>query len=125
MMMSRSWRRTLLHCAGVVLIAILAGIVHVFIENDLRLPDPILRILPKIGLFPRVLRAIDTAYLLLFIFGGLIATIVFLFKARFITALAYLVLTASVFVAAQVSVVLKGSLFSFPGKSHDKDCRNL
>jgi hypothetical protein len=63
--MSRPWRRTLLHSAVVVLIAILAGVVHVFIENDLRLPDTILRILPKIGLYPSVLLSIDLAYLLL------------------------------------------------------------
>jgi hypothetical protein len=94
--------------------------VHVFIENDLRLPDPILRILPKIGLYPRVLLAIDVVYLLLFTFGGLIAAIVFLFKARFIVALSYLALSASVFVATQVSIVLTGSRFSFPGKSHDE-----
>ena len=119
-MMSRSWRRTLSHCAGVVLIASLAGLVHVFIENDLRLPDPILRILPKIGLYPSVLRAIDEAFVMLFTFGGLIATIVFLLRARFIVALAYVALTASVFAATQVSIVLKGSPFSFPGKSHGK-----
>jgi len=118
-MLSRSWRRTVLHSAVVVLIAILAGVVHVFIENDLRLPDPILRILNTIGLYPSVLRAYDELYLWLFTFGGLIATIVFLFRARFIIALSYLALTVSVFVATQVSVVLKGSRFSFPGPAHD------
>jgi len=84
------------------------------------LPDPILKILPKIGLYPSVLLAVDVVYLLLFTFGGLIATIVFLFRARFLVALSYLALTASVFVASHVSVVLKGSRFSFPGPSHDK-----
>jgi hypothetical protein len=49
MTMSNSWRQTLLHSAAVVLMATLAGVVHVFIENDLRLSDPILRILAKIG----------------------------------------------------------------------------
>jgi hypothetical protein len=48
MTMSNSWRQTLLHSAVVVLMATLAGVVHVFIENDLRLSDPIL-ILVKIG----------------------------------------------------------------------------
>jgi hypothetical protein len=119
MIMSPPWRQTLLHSAVVVLIGILAGVVHVFIENDLRLPDPILRILPKLGLYPSVLRAIDEAYLVLFTFGGLIATIVFLFRARFIEAVTYLALTASVFLATQVSVDLKGGRFSFPGQSHD------
>jgi hypothetical protein len=118
--MSYSWRQTLLHSAVVLLIAILAGVVHVFIENDLRLPDFILTLLPKIGLYPRVLRSIDEAYLWFFTFGGLIATIVFLFRARFILVLSYLVLTASVLVATQVSVVLTGSRFSFPGKAHDE-----
>jgi hypothetical protein len=93
--------------------------VHVFIENDLRLPDPILRILPKIGLYPRVLLAIDVVYLLLFTFGGLIAAIVFLFKARFIVALSYLALTASFFVATQVSIVLAGS------RSHSRESRTM
>jgi hypothetical protein len=120
MIMSPPWHRTLVHSAVVVLIAILAGVVHVFIENDLRLPDPILSLLPRMGLYPSVLRSIDEAFLLLFTFGGLIATIVFLFRTRFIVALAYLTLTASVFVATQVSVVLKGSRFSFPGKAHDE-----
>jgi len=120
MMLSRSWRRAVLHSAVVVLKAILAGVVHVFIENDLRLPDPILRILPTIGLYPSVLRAFDEVYLWLFTFGGLIATIVFLFRARFIVALSYLALTVSVFVATQVSVVLKGSRLSIPGPSHDR-----
>jgi hypothetical protein len=120
MTMSYSWRQTLLHSALVVLIAILSGVVHVFIENDLRLPDPILKLLPGMGLYPSVLRSINATYLWLFTFGGLIATIVFLFRARFVVALSYLLLTASVFVASHVSVVLKGSRFSFPEKSHDK-----
>jgi ribose/xylose/arabinose/galactoside ABC-type transport system permease subunit len=48
--MSPPWRRTLLHSAVALLMAILTGVVHVFIENDLRLPDFILTLLPKIGL---------------------------------------------------------------------------
>ena len=118
--MSSPWRGTLLHSAVVVLISILAGVAHVVFQNDLRLPDAILRILPKIGLYPSLLRSINATYLWLFTFGGLIATIVFLFRARFIVSVSYLVLTASVFVASHFSVVLKGSQFSFPEKAHDE-----
>lgn len=117
--MSRSRRRTVFHSASILLIAILAGTLFVFIENDLRLLDPVLRLLPRLGLYPSVLRRIAEYYLLLFAFGGPIASIVFLIRARFLLALSYLALTASVFVATQVAVVLKGSRFSFPDKVHD------
>jgi hypothetical protein len=120
MMMSRSWRRTVLHSTVVVLTGIIAGVLQVFILHDLRLPDPILRMLPKLGLYPSVLRRID-AYIVCFsLFGGLIAAVVFLFKARFVLALSYLALPASVFVASHISCVLKGCPLAFPEQAHDE-----
>src|SRR5262249_9347525 len=70
------------------------------------------------GLAPHVLHGIAAGYLLLFSFGGFLASIFFLLRRRFLIALSYLMLVASVFAASGVSAHLKASRFTFPGLSH-------
>src|SRR5262245_17814918 len=118
-MRSRSWHRNLLHSTIVLLIGVVAAAVHVLIENNL-LPLSVRIVLARAGLSLSVLHTIATAYLWLFSFCGLIASIVFLCRASFLVALSYLALTATVFASTHVSVVLKGSRFSFPELAHDE-----
>jgi hypothetical protein len=123
-MRPRSWRRTLAHSAIVLLVAALAGTLHVWIENNLLLiennllPSPALNALAKIGLTPLMLKVISIMYFLSFILGGLVGSIFFLLRWQFLIALSYLMLVASVFAATKVVSDLNGSRFTHPELAH-------